>query len=58
MKESNLHYHLFASEIKEYANTDKGIVMQEMLTDFVTEMEDKVRQYPEQWYNYYNFWQL
>ena len=31
--------------------------MQEMLNDFAKEMENKVKQYPEQWYNYYNFWQ-
>jgi predicted LPLAT superfamily acyltransferase len=57
MKESSLHYHLFASELKEYTSTDKNAVMQQMLQDFVTEMEDKVKRYPEQWYNYYNFWQ-
>jgi predicted LPLAT superfamily acyltransferase len=57
MKESSLHYHLFASELKEYTITDKNAVMQQMLQDFVTEMEDKVKKYPEQWYNYYNFWQ-
>lgn len=31
--------------------------MQRMLNDFVAEMEVKVKQYPLQWYNYYNFWQ-
>ncbi|MBL0181031.1 MAG: lipid A biosynthesis acyltransferase [Chitinophagaceae bacterium] len=56
VKESKLHYHFFASEIKEYANTDKQAVMQEMLHDFVKEMEQKLRKYPEQWFNYYNFW--
>ncbi|MBI3883442.1 MAG: lipid A biosynthesis acyltransferase [Sphingobacteriales bacterium] len=57
MKESTTHYHLFASEIKEYAHLGKDIVMQQMLSDFVAEMEVKVKKYPEQWYNYYNFWQ-
>jgi predicted LPLAT superfamily acyltransferase len=57
MKETNLHYHFFASALKEYGNLGKEAMMQEMLNDFAKEMEDKVKQYPEQWYNYYNFWQ-
>ena len=36
---------------------DKEVVMQEMLADFAGEMEKKVKKYPEQWFNYYNFWQ-
>jgi predicted LPLAT superfamily acyltransferase len=57
VKESKMHYHFFASEIKEYAGPVKEVVMEEMLTDYITEMEKKVKQYPEQWFNYYNFWQ-
>jgi predicted LPLAT superfamily acyltransferase len=56
IKESNLHYHFFASEIKNYNQLDKGLVMQEMLNDFAGEMEAKVKKYPEHWFNYYNFW--
>ena len=56
VKENNLHYHFFASKIKKYSHLDKGVVMQEMLNDFATEMEMKVKKYPEQWFNYYNFW--
>ena len=57
MKEGRLHYHLFASKIKEYTQVGRSKVMQEMLQEYVKEMEFKVKQYPEQWYNYYNFWQ-
>lgn len=56
MKESNLHYHFFASEPKEYGHLAKDLVMEYMLKDFVAAMETKVKDYPEQWYNYYNFW--
>ena len=56
-KESKLHYHFFASEIKEYSNFGKGQLMQEMLNDFAKEMESKLKLYPEQWFNYYNFWE-
>ncbi len=56
VKENNLHYHLFASKIKDYGHLEKGALMQEMLMEFAKEMEIKVKQYPEQWFNYYNFW--
>ena len=57
LKESNLHYHFFASKPKSYDHLEKGLVMQAMLDDFSNEMESKVKRYPEQWFNYYNFWQ-
>ncbi|HTQ28267.1 MAG TPA: hypothetical protein VMI35_09070 [Puia sp.] len=57
MKESRLHYHFFASAIKEYKGLDKETGIQYILTDFAKEMEEKVKKYPEQWYNYYDFWQ-
>lgn len=56
-KESKLHYHFFASEIKDYSIFEKDRVMPEMLNDFAKEMESKLKRYPEQWFNYYNFWQ-
>jgi predicted LPLAT superfamily acyltransferase len=31
--------------------------MQQMLDEFAAEMEEKVKLYPEQWFNYYNFWE-
>jgi len=57
VKESNLHYHFFASTIKNYDYANKTAVMQEMLKEFSGEMEAKLKRYPEQWFNYYNFWQ-
>jgi predicted LPLAT superfamily acyltransferase len=56
VKESNLHYHFFASKVKDYDYRDKNAVMQGMLEEFSREMEVKVKRYPEQWFNYYNFW--
>ena len=57
LKESKLHYHFFASQIKDYTKSPKEGVMQEMLNDFSKELEKKLKHYPEQWFNYYNFWQ-
>ena len=56
-KETGKHYHLYASSIKECDNLSKEAAMQQMLNEFVAEMEEKVKRYPEQWFNYYNFWQ-
>jgi predicted LPLAT superfamily acyltransferase len=56
VKESNLHYHFFASKIKNYDELDKKTVVQEMVAEFAKEMEIKLKKYPEQWFNYYNFW--
>lgn len=57
MKEGWKHYHLFATPIKEYSLQGRNQMMRQMLNDYVGEMEKKVKQYPIQWYNYYNFWQ-
>ena len=57
VKESKLHYHFFASKIKNYSNFEKSVVIEKMLCDFTIEMEQKVRRFPEQWFNYFNFWQ-
>ena len=57
MKESLSHYHFFASEILDYDIESKKNKIQKIITDFVDAMEKKVKAYPLQWYNYYNFWQ-
>jgi predicted LPLAT superfamily acyltransferase len=55
-KETDLYYHLYASEIKQYEGLPKDQVMQQLLAEFAAAMEEKAKQYPEQWFNYYNFW--
>jgi predicted LPLAT superfamily acyltransferase len=57
MKESTFHYHFFSTPVKEYLNLDREANLQDILHDFIESVELKVKQYPEQWYNYYNFWQ-
>ena len=56
VKESTLHYHFFASKIFNFEKTGKTEIMDNLLKEFLKEMEQKVRKYPEQWYNYFNFW--
>jgi len=57
MKESTWHYHFFSSKIKDYSDLEMEEASRHILQDFVDYMESKVKKYPEQWYNYYNFWQ-
>jgi len=57
LKESGLHYHFFASPVKDYSDLTKGEGMKQLISDFISSFENKVNTYPEQWFNYYNFWQ-
>ncbi|MFD2885650.1 LpxL/LpxP family acyltransferase [Chitinophaga cymbidii] len=54
-KETSRHYHLYATEPKVYQGAKQGGLEQSM-QDFVTVMEEKVKLYPLQWFNYYDFW--
>ena len=56
VKERPLHYHFFSSKIKSYDHVEKPVVMQDMLHEFAKEMEIKLKKYPAQWFNYYDFW--
>jgi predicted LPLAT superfamily acyltransferase len=56
IKESNLHYHFFASRLYRADQEDKEQQMQNLLNLYTGELEIKMKQFPEQWYNYYDFW--
>lgn len=58
-KETPTHYHLFGSQMmlredqipkREYAEVLAG--------QFIKSFEEKVLRFPDQWFNYYNFWEL
>ncbi len=55
MKESFYHYHFFATPAVVYKNKP-GISSEKVLEAFVGAMTGKVKSYPAQWYNYYDFW--
>ena len=56
MKDTSLHYHFSSTEPKTYEKGRNSGSMQQMLNDFVIALEEKVHRYPEQWYNYFDFW--
>ncbi|MBU7577769.1 MAG: lipid A biosynthesis acyltransferase [Flavihumibacter sp.] len=55
-KESNRHYHFFASPPVLYREGAKQERILKALQDFVMETEKKVSLYPTQWFNFYDFW--
>jgi predicted LPLAT superfamily acyltransferase len=57
MKETSLHYHFFATPDRNDPSLGKEALTTKLLHEFAAEMEKKVKTYPEQWYNFYNFWQ-
>lgn len=57
MKETNLHYHFFATPDRNDPLMNKDALSKKLVTEFAGEMENKVKKYPAQWYNFYDFWQ-
>jgi predicted LPLAT superfamily acyltransferase len=60
MKERKSHYHFYATPPKHYMQQGNPSRRDEMLKtiiqDYISQVEQKLRQYPDQWFNYYNFW--
>ena len=53
IKQSTTHYDFFARPIRY---TTKGDTIEGNMRDYVTDLEGMVKQYPEQWFNFYDFW--
>ena len=52
MKEKGLHYHLYA-RVAEVRKADA----ESLLEAYTDSMEQMLRKYPLQWFNYFNFWE-
>lgn len=56
-KETPHHYHFYGSDLLvRRDNESKNEFMERLLSEFVIQLEQKVKLYPEQWFNYFNFW--
>ncbi|MCM4169041.1 Lipid A biosynthesis lauroyltransferase [Arenibacter antarcticus] len=51
MKETNSHYHLYARKANFKHRDAQGL-----LQNYVSSMEWIIKQYPLQWFNYFDFW--
>ena len=56
MKESMKTYHMFIREIKCDRQANKREQMAQLAQSFAVQLEDIVRRYPTQWFNYFDFW--
>jgi predicted LPLAT superfamily acyltransferase len=61
MKESRKSYHFYASLPKYYRQEGqqqkRDHTILTIIKEYICEMEKIIRQYPTQWFNYYNFWE-
>lgn len=56
-KETSTHYHFYGSSlIQQEDGEQKGKFAERLIHTFVQDVEQKVKQFPEQWFNYYKFW--
>lgn len=60
LKESKTHYHFFATRPKVYKNIsgtgDEQADLKILLSDYISTLEHFVKEYPNQWFNFYDFW--
>ncbi len=59
-KESNTHYHFFATKtvLKTKTTTikERNETATQLLNEYIATLEKSLKKYPEQWFNYYYFW--
>ena len=56
-KVTHVHYHFYGSSILQCGDLEtKAEFRERLLTAFVEALDQKVKMYPEQWFNYFNFW--
>ncbi len=60
LKESKRHYHFYSSPPKYYKQPksikERNELIRKVIHDYVAELEKMVVKYPEQWFNFYDFW--
>ncbi len=56
-KENSRHYHFDATPPKVYSGKTKEESKQELVSDYIEALEEKVYLHPTHWFNYYNFWE-
>jgi predicted LPLAT superfamily acyltransferase len=55
-REPDFQYHLYATKGKIYEDKPE-IAIDKISRNYVSELESKIKQYPLQWFNYYDFWE-
>ena len=62
MKEKKFHYHFYASPLKWYFQQHSNFktrktITENIIKEYILQVEKMLKKYPEQWFNYYNFWE-
>jgi predicted LPLAT superfamily acyltransferase len=57
MKKGMRTYHLYLRELQYDKSSSRREQMSQLAQNFATELENMVRRYPTQWFNYFDFWQ-
>lgn len=62
VKETDTHYHFYATKPRKYAwpkdPVEREKELDGILAEYTAEMERILKKYPEQWFNYYYFWDV
>lgn len=56
MKTSLKGYIVYLTSLEYDKSASRKVQIQQLAQSFATELEKRVRQYPTQWYNFYDFW--
>jgi predicted LPLAT superfamily acyltransferase len=57
-KETQTHYHFYGTTlVQRLRDESKNSYTNRLMKVFAAELEEKIKRYPEQWFNYYNFWE-
>ena len=57
MKDSLLGYKIYVTPLAYDKEASRQEQIRQLSSAYVAELEKRVRQYPTQWYNYFEFWQ-
>ncbi len=62
MKETSRHYHFYATQPETYtASTkpaEKKAALNTILDNYISIIEKTIKKYPDQWFNFYDFWEI
>jgi predicted LPLAT superfamily acyltransferase len=57
-KQTSTHYHFYGTTLQQRKPGEtKNEFTTRLMNFFVAQLEEKIKVYPEQWFNYYNFWE-
>ena len=56
MKEGMRKYRIYLREIQYERQLSKREQMSQLSQNFAAQLEEIVRRYPTQWFNYFDFW--